>query len=156
PQAAVIACAIVVLADWLVSQETHLRSRMGDLPARGTEGELRRHFEQSLAVSADLVKAAGLTQMRVRPGSFGKALPHIPRLNDLQESVATRLPALVGGPGLLVVTAPPGLGKTETGLFAAKVMGEATGRPGVYMALPTTATADQIYDRVRQYLEDQA
>jgi hypothetical protein len=41
-------------------------------------------------------------------------------------------------------------------LFAAKVMREAAGRPGLYMALPTTATADQIYLRVRRYLETQA
>ena len=47
------------------------------------------------------------------------------------------------------MTAPPGLGKTETGLYAAHVMGEATGRPGLYMALPTMATADQMFLRVR-------
>jgi CRISPR-associated endonuclease/helicase Cas3 len=156
PQAAMLACAIIVLADWLVSQETHLRSRMSELPADGTDSELRGYFGRSLAVAGNLVEAAGLTQMRVRPGSFEESFPHIPEPNALQQSVAQRLPGLVHGTGLLLVTAPPGLGKTETGLFAAKVMGEAAGRQGMYMALPTTATADQIYERVHQYLMGQA
>jgi CRISPR-associated endonuclease/helicase Cas3 len=156
PQAAVLACAIIVLADWLVSQEAHLRSRMDQLPARGTDSELRGHFARSLAISADLVQAAGLTPMRARPGSFAESFPYLPEPNELQRSVAEQLPALARGPGLLLVTAPPGLGKTETGLFAARVMGEAAGRPGMYIALPTTATADQMYLRVRGYLETQA
>jgi CRISPR-associated endonuclease/helicase Cas3 len=119
---------------------------------RGTQSELGEHFKKSLAVSAGLVAGAGLTRLRLRPGSFGGSFPHITELNELQRSVADRLPDLAGGPGLLLVTAPPGLGKTEAGLFAAKVMGEPAGRPGLYMALPTTATADQIYLRVRRYL----
>ncbi len=40
PQAAVLAGGIVVLADWLVSQEPHLLSRLEELPARGTVSEL--------------------------------------------------------------------------------------------------------------------
>jgi CRISPR-associated endonuclease/helicase Cas3 len=156
PQAAVLACAIVILADWLVSQESHLLSRLPDTPALGTESELSEHFKKSLTVSADLVTGAGLTPLRLRLGSFGESFPHITEPNELQRSIAGGLPGLVRGPGLLLVTAPPGLGKTEAGLFAAKVMGEAAGRPGVYMALPTTATADQIYLRVRRYLESQA
>lgn len=158
PQAAVLTCAIVVLADWLVSQEHYLLSRLHRLPARGTDEELRGHFERSRVAAAGLVKNAGLVQLRLRQGSFRESFPHIKVPNELQRSVAEQLPGLIrdGRPGLLLVTAPPGLGKTETGLFAAREMGEAAGRPGVYMALPTTATADQIYRRVRSYLQTQA
>ena len=60
------------------------------------------------------------------------------------------------GPGLLLIMAPPGLGKTETGLYAAQVMGLATGRPGLYMALPTMATADQMFLRVLDFARDNA
>lgn len=155
-QAAVLACAIVVLADWLVSQEQHLLSRMAGLPRAGTEAELRGYFEESLGAVAGLAEAAGLSQLRLRRGGFGESFPRIAVANALQESVAERLPGLARGPGLLLVTAPPGVGKTETAWFAAKVLGEATGRPGVYLALPTTATADQMYLRTRAYLEDQA
>ncbi|MBO0804242.1 MAG: CRISPR-associated endonuclease Cas3'' [Nocardiopsaceae bacterium] len=153
--AAALACAIIVLADWLVSQETHLVPRLDDLPASGTETELRQHFRKSLRISDTLIENAGLIQQRLKPGSFAESFPHI-NPNGLQQSLADRLPGLAHGPGLLLVTAPPGLGKTETGLYAAKVMGEATGHPGVYTALPTTATADQIYKRIYDYLDGQA
>lgn len=156
PQAAALACAIIVLADWLVSQESHLLARLGDLPASGTEGDLSSHFAKSLRITAGLVSDAGLAQLSVRPGSFAETFPHILEPNDLQRSVAEHLPGLLHGPGLLLVTAPPGVGKTETALYGAKVLGQATGRPGVYVALPTTATADQIYLRILRYLEDQA
>ena len=156
PQAAALACAIIVLADWLVSQESHLLARLGDLPASGTEGDLSSHFAKSLRITARLVSDAGLAQLSVRPGSFAEAFPHILEPNDLQRSVAEHLPGLLHGPGLLLVTAPPGVGKTEMALYGAKVLGQATGRPGVDVALPTTATADQIYLRILRYLEDQA
>lgn len=155
-QAAVLTCAIVVLADWLVSQDTHLLSRMIRLPARGADSELRVHFEESQAVAARLAESAGLARLRLRPGDFSTSFPHIEKPNGLQQSVADRLPDLVHGPGLLLVTAPPGLGKTETAWYAAKVMGEVAGCPGLYMALPTTATADQIYLRIRDYVETRA
>ncbi len=155
PQAAALVCAIIVLADWLVSQESYLKSRLPGLPARGTHEELHAHFTESLRTATDLVSAAGLTRGRIRPGSFGNSFRHLSKPNELQRSVAEHLPELVRGPGLLLVMAPPGVGKTETALYGAKVMGEATGRPGLYMALPTTATADQIYLRILGYLEDQ-
>jgi CRISPR-associated endonuclease/helicase Cas3 len=156
PQSAALACAIIVLADWLVSQESHLLPRLGDLPASGAECHLRAHFSKSLSLAADLVAGAGLTQQRVRPGGFSETFPHLREPNELQRSVAEHLPGLVRGPGLLLVMAPPGVGKTETALYGAKVLGAATGRPGVYMALPTTATADQVYRRILRYLEGQA
>ena len=145
-----------MLADWLVSQDSHLVPRLDELPPRGTERDLRVHFTKSLDLAAELVAKAGLRQQRLRPGSFGQSFPHILDPNDLQRSVSERLPGLVRGPGLLLVMAPPGVGKTETALYGARVLGEAAGRPGVYMALPTTATADQIYLRILRYLRDQA
>ncbi len=83
PQAAVLACAIIVLADWLVSQESHLLSRMPDLPARGTESELGEHFKKSLAVSAGLVADAGLTRLRTFPRPPHMHAGRIAHLRDL-------------------------------------------------------------------------
>ena len=48
PQAAALACAVIVLADWLVSQDSHLIPRLDELPPRGTERDLRVHFTKSL------------------------------------------------------------------------------------------------------------
>ncbi len=44
-----------------------------------------------------------------------------------------------------------GDGKTEIALHTARLMGEAVNVPGMFVGLPTMATADQIYLRVMQY-----
>ncbi|MBS0351818.1 MAG: CRISPR-associated helicase/endonuclease Cas3, partial [Proteobacteria bacterium] len=55
-------------------------------------------------------------------------------------------------PGVYLLEAPMGLGKTEAALYAAyltMVSGKAT---GLYFALPTRLTSDKIYDRVQTFL----
>jgi len=156
PEAGMLVCALIILADWLVSQESHLRLRLDEVPRRGSVEELRAHFGRSLTAASALVQEAGLGRLELRPGSFGESFPHIAEPNPLQRSIAGRLPGLAAGPGLLLVMAPPGVGKTEAGLYAAQVMGTVTGRPGLYVALPTMATADQMFDRVLGYARDRA
>ena len=156
PEAGMLVCALIILADWLVSQESHLRSRLDEVPRRGSVPELRAHFGRSLTAASALIQDAGLGRLELRPGSFGESFPHIAEPNALQRSIADRLPGLAAGPGVLLVMAPPGVGKTEAGLYAAQVMGTVTGRPGLYVALPTMATADQMFDRVRGYARERA
>lgn len=57
------------------------------------------------------------------------------------------------GPGVYILEAPMGIGKTEAALYAAyKIMisGEAT---GLYFALPTQLTSDKIHERVSEFLD---
>jgi len=57
------------------------------------------------------------------------------------------------GPEIAVVEAPMGLGKTEIALFlAAQAIVHGTAA-GLYTALPTQATSNALFDRVRRYAE---
>lgn len=59
----------------------------------------------------------------------------------------------VSGPGVYVLEAPMGLGKTEAALYVAYrrlVAGQAC---GIYFALPTQLTSNKIYERFREFLQ---
>ncbi|GAA4239762.1 CRISPR-associated helicase/endonuclease Cas3 [Actinomadura meridiana] len=145
-----LVCGLVVLADWLVSQDFFVKGRLKDRPKVGDAASLKAHLVVSTRQVPGLLTEAGLGRLRLQPGSFGDEFPFEP--NYLQRSLADALPALVGErPGLLLITAPMGDGKTEIALHSARVMGEACGVPGIFVGLPTMATADQIYERVMDY-----
>ncbi|MCK2214774.1 CRISPR-associated helicase Cas3' [Actinomadura sp. ATCC 31491] len=66
--------------------------------------------------------------------------------------MSEQLPALLSSnPGLLLITAPMGEGKTETALHAGRLMGEAAHMPGYFIGLPTMATSDQMLRRVDEF-----
>lgn len=149
---AAVICGLVILADWLVSQEDFLQARLDDGPLTADLDALRRHRAESAGRVVGLVGEAGLGRLRLKDGSYEEEFPEFPP-NALQRSVAEELPALVDGAGLLLVMAPMGLGKTETAFHAARLMGTAAGAEGMFFTLPTMATSDQMYARARAYSE---
>ncbi|WP_441289009.1 CRISPR-associated helicase Cas3' [Sorangium sp. KYC3313] len=68
----------------------------------------------------------------------------------LHEAVEELLPALLG-PSLVVVEAPMGEGKTEAALTIFDALA-ARSASGLYFALPTQATSNQIFGRVERFL----
>ncbi|GAA3739248.1 CRISPR-associated helicase/endonuclease Cas3 [Spinactinospora alkalitolerans] len=148
--AAVLACGLIILADWLASQIPFIKRRLKHRPVSGDLASLRSFFRGSLAEAPKLVADAGLMRLRLRGGSFEQEFPFPP--NALQAGIAEKLPGLVTGPGLLMIAAPMGTGKTETAFHAARIIGDVAGTSGIYVALPTMATADQMYRRLSEYL----
>lgn len=55
---------------------------------------------------------------------------------------------------LMIIEAPMGEGKTETALFAANSICHQQNKNGFYIALPTTATGNQMYHRVNSLFSD--
>ncbi|MDR7587727.1 MAG: CRISPR-associated endonuclease Cas3'' [Armatimonadota bacterium] len=72
--------------------------------------------------------------------------------NALQKAI----PRLLEGaeaPVLLLVEAPMGVGKTEAALYAYHLLQRRLDHRGLYVALPTQATANGLFARVRDFLE---
>ncbi|MFD7735266.1 CRISPR-associated helicase Cas3' [Kitasatospora phosalacinea] len=147
---AVLIAGLVVVSDWLASQVELIEPR---IPAAGwdaTDEALRAHFAVACAAAPEWVREAGLGRAGFPERAFGEMFDKFPP-NSLQRDLAERLPSLVDGPGMLVVTAPTGDGKTEAALFGASVLARAAGSGGLYFALPTMATADAMYCRVAEF-----
>lgn len=56
-------------------------------------------------------------------------------------------------PGIVILEAPMGMGKTETALIAVEDLAQKTERTGMFFALPTQATSNGIFTRVREWLD---
>ncbi|PRW64943.1 CRISPR-associated helicase/endonuclease Cas3 [Actinopolyspora mortivallis] len=151
PCDAVLATGLIILADWMISQTSFILTRLPSVPSRGDTSSLGEFFTGSLREIPRWVRHAGLSRLSLKPGSFSEEFPGFSP-NTLQDSIATRLPELVSGPGLLMIAAPTGFGKTETTLHASRILGEAAGTAGLYFALPTMATSEQAFTRIARYL----
>ncbi len=149
---AVVVAGLVIVADWLASQSGVIESLMPAPGFRATPAELDDHWVRVRRAAPGVVAGARLGRAGFAVERFEEMFPFC--ANALQADVVARLPGLVAehGSGLVLVTAPPGDGKTETALFAASVLGRAADARGMYFALPTMATADAMYPRVREFV----
>ena len=152
--AAVLVTGVVILADWLVSQEDYLRRRQQEL-----EPVLADHFQRSQQDAPRLLAGAGLTRLPLQRTGFAQTYGVQGEPNPLQRSVMEELRPAVGRGrhgGIFLVTAAPGDGKSETALEAERVLSEAFGTQGYAFLLPTMATSDQMHGRVARSLLRQA
>lgn len=75
--------------------------------------------------------------------------------NPLQQAVLDTLDD-IRCPGLLIVEAPMGIGKTEAALAAGEVFAARSGAGGLYFGLPTQATANGIFGRLQHWAQTQS
>ena len=91
---------------------------------------------------------AGFIQPRLKPSlSFSDIFGWHAR--DIQQ----RFIDTVKGPGVYILEAPMGLGKTEAALYAAYQMLQTQQATGIYFALPTQLTSEKIHERVEVFLK---
>lgn len=129
---------ILTLADWVGSNAAWFQ------PALPT-GDLAGFLEQARARVPGVLRDAGLT---APPPSTGPLIDFAPR--PMQEACATA--PLREGPMLALIEDETGAGKTEAALILARRMMTAGKGHGLYLALPTMATADAMFRRLSPLL----
>lgn len=91
---------------------------------------------------------AGFVPTHYRAGlSFREVFGFEPRTAQAQLIEAAT------APGVYVLEAPMGLGKTEAALFAAYQLLQRDEACGIYFALPTQLTSNKIFERFNQFLD---
>ncbi len=136
---------LVVMADWIASDEDHFKGE--DDLGKVCLASARRRAE---AAWKALALRRGWGSVSVPgPEFFQDRFGHPPRASQVMVVEAARR---MEGPGLLVVEAPMGEGKTKTALAAAEVLAARFGADGIFVGMPTQATSDPMFSEVRAWL----
>jgi len=139
---------LTTIADWLGSSEALCRwERLSQQPLKPTEW-----FAQSLELASKAVQTAELAAFPLPQPPNGEAAVRIVlgpdrRPRPLQRTIAEVIDSLPSGASLIVIEAPMGEGKTEAALSCA------LGTRGVYLAMPTEATSNALFQRLSAFLE---
>jgi CRISPR-associated endonuclease/helicase Cas3 len=133
------------VADWIGSNQTLFPAATGSVNVKEYLLEVPDRASRAL----DELGWTGWTASDSSPRTFVDLFRKTPR--PLQREVGQIAPALIA-PALVLIEAPMGEGKTEAALLLADHWTHAAGQGGLYFALPTQATSNQMFDRVRSYL----
>ena len=149
--AASLTLAVVVLADWVASSYEFITRQQESVTSDGFDPE--RHYARALQHADSHLLAAGLRA----PAQWKHPVPadligrSDPTWTALQSSIYDAFRP--SGPGIAVIRAPTGEGKTEAAILAAARFAAASGRHGLFFAMPTVATAEGLYDRLERCIE---
>ncbi|WP_432969421.1 CRISPR-associated helicase Cas3' [Dactylosporangium sp. CA-233914] len=136
---------LVIVADWIASNEHFFpylldrddTGRLGDgwdlldLPAPWQPADPPGDTDALFAARFDLP-----------PGAIPRPV----------QRTAADLAATMPTPGMMIVEAAMGEGKTEAALAAVEILARRTGASGCYLALPTRATSDAMFGRMLSWL----
>lgn len=141
---------LLVWSDWIASN-TDL------FPLRVDQAEIDDYCARSTTMAACCVERLGL---RVdSPWRQGTTFLETWRMLRIEEArpIQERCEELARSgipPGLGIIEAPMGEGKTEAALYLATQWAAREDRNGIYVALPTAATSNQMYGRFKAFLAD--
>lgn len=140
---------LVSVADWIGSSSSFFRFGAPDL---NTAPPFDQNYPEHARQQAHraLQELGWLAQPGSRDQPSFQSLFDFPP-NALQ-TVTIDLGERLDAPGIVVIEAEMGQGKTEAALWLADQWRLRLGQRGIYVALPTQATSDQMFTRVANFL----
>jgi CRISPR-associated endonuclease/helicase Cas3 len=143
----VLLSGLLIMADWIASNEEYFSYiRPEDAPE--TDAQSRAN---SAWMQLNLLSPWDVGNAWMRPGLYQERFDFIKQPNAMQSAVVQSA-ASIHAPGILVLEAPMGEGKTEAALVAAEIFAYKAKRKGVFFALPTQATSDGIFPRMLKWV----
>ncbi len=145
----VLVTALVIVADWIASNPELFPYYPQDVPRSSAERAAAAW--RGLDLPAPWQPAEPPADVQELFGSRF-ALPKGARVRPVQ-AAAVELARSMTAPGLMVIEAPMGEGKTEAALAVAEVFAARSGAGGVFFALPTMATGNAMFPRLLKWLK---
>ena len=144
-QAQTALTGFVIMADWLASDST-LFPYGNDTPAPQRAARAAASLDLPFPWEPPAGDVDALALLRKRFPALSEA-----QLRPIQSSMVEA--ARVTEPGLMIVEAPMGGGKTEAALLAAEILASRFGQGGIFLGLPTMATANPLFERTLDWLK---
>lgn len=141
----ILISGLTTTADWIASNNTYFAFDDGSMPLKTY---LLKSAEESQTALHDLGwdgwKADGT------PLAFTQLFPSIIP-NPLQTAFIEQTKNLAS-PYLIILEAPTGSGKTESALYLADKTIQQEYKSGIYIAMPSQATSNQMFERTTKFL----
>ena len=151
-KAQILLTGLLIMADWLASNtylfptiDVETNGKMNLYPSRVERAMERIHLPDFwIPGENDFGMDAELFELR-----FGFSP------NRVQQTVM-EIAQQVSEPGIFIVEAQMGIGKTEAALAAAEILGKKAECGGIFFGLPTQATANGLFPRLVKWAEQQS
>ena len=147
--AQVVLTGLLIMADWLASNEDYFPhllidedADMSAWPARTDAAWEKLRLPEAWAPASYVMDDRSFTE------NFGF------EPNEVQEMVINAVNN--ASDGMFILEAQMGVGKTEAALAAAEILASRNGSGGVFFGLPTQATANGLFPRLKSWAEGQA
>lgn len=150
-RAQVLLAALLIMADWLASNQTNFALLNEDVIL--SEDEYPKNRCRNAFEKLKLSESWEPCQVRILDRDFKKRFGF--SMNKIQKGIITAVENCTK-PGLFILEAPMGTGKTEAALAVAEILSAKCDKTGLYFGLPTQATANGIFERVVQWAKIQS
>jgi CRISPR-associated endonuclease/helicase Cas3 len=147
----VLLTGIVIVADWIASSELFPLEPLHtahEPPVPPSPAATARRIEEAWA-ELDLPSRWAPVAITDPAAAFAERFNRTPRPVQI---AAVEAASAQERPGMIVVEAPMGEGKTEAALAAVEVLAARSGADGCFVALPTRATTDAMFERVLAWM----
>ncbi len=143
----VLLAGLTCVADWVGSNEE-------DFPYASPGTTPEQYADRARQQARKAVQSMGWANWTppTSVATFAELFPSIQSPWPCQRQAETLAPQLTGSASLVLIEAPMGEGKTEAAMFLADYWAATLQQQGCYFALPTQATSNQMFRRVKQFI----
>jgi CRISPR-associated helicase Cas3/CRISPR-associated endonuclease Cas3-HD len=143
---------LVIMADWIASGNDLFPLIGPDEFWPRCSGRADTAWERLNLPSPSIPSEEACEKFDLYSARFTKKT-HPPITPRPMQAAALETALRIGEPGIFIIEAPMGEGKTEAALVAAEVFMAKSGRGGLYFALPTQATSDGLFPRILDWIK---
>ncbi len=137
-----IIAGLISVADWIGSDENYFSNKN------------EQSYPESLKVAEQAVQQIGFLKNQIIDQlNFSKIFKNSDGISFQANPLQALAEHTITQPGLYIIEAPMGLGKTEAALIAAYQLMKTGQADGIYFALPTQTTSNRIYLRVKDFIQ---